>query len=172
MLKLYNNFIIVEILIFRVGNKVPFCYQDRRGKFQEELLEHSKQLEEFVAFGDVAELHEYQKRALALYTKLDEAAQYTDQINKEEEALGWNTTHYPLRKQVWNTTHYPLRKQVWNTTHYPLRKQVWNTTHFPLREQVWNTTHFSLRKQVWNTTHYPLRKQVWNTTHFTLRKHL
>ena len=79
---------------------VKLYFQDRRGKFQEELNEYFKQLEDFQSFGDVAELHDYQKRAQALHNKLDLAAQYTDQINKEEEALGWNMTLYPLRKQV------------------------------------------------------------------------
>ncbi|KAF2360954.1 Dynein heavy chain domain-2 [Trinorchestia longiramus] len=74
--------------------------KERREHFQEELTESAKTLEEFQELGDVAELHDYQKKARVLQTKLDDAAQYIDHINKEEEALGWNTTHYPLRKQV------------------------------------------------------------------------
>ncbi|KAA0191397.1 hypothetical protein HAZT_HAZT007379 [Hyalella azteca] len=74
--------------------------KERRERFQEELAEYARLLEEFQEFGDVAELHEYQKKAKSLEAKLDDAAQYTDHINREEEAFGWNTTLYPLRKQV------------------------------------------------------------------------
>ncbi|XP_063845652.1 dynein axonemal heavy chain 7-like isoform X5 [Scylla paramamosain] len=74
--------------------------RERREKFQEELAEYAVQLEEFQTLGDVNEIHEYLRRARALHTRLDHAANYVDQINKEEEALSWNTTHYPLRKQV------------------------------------------------------------------------
>ncbi|XP_076039498.1 dynein axonemal heavy chain 7-like [Oratosquilla oratoria] len=74
--------------------------KDRREKFQEELNEYVGQLEEFQIYGDVAQIHEYLRRARSLHTRLDNAANYIDQINKEEEALAWNTTHYPVRKQV------------------------------------------------------------------------
>lgn len=77
-----------------------FKLQERREKFQEELAEYAIQLEEFQTLGDVSEIHEYLRRARSLHTRLDHAANYVDQINKEEEALSWNTTHYPLRKQV------------------------------------------------------------------------
>ncbi|KAK7077277.1 Dynein heavy chain 7, axonemal [Halocaridina rubra] len=74
--------------------------KERREKFQEELAEYATQLEEFQTLGDHNEIHEYLRRAKALHARLDHAANYIDQINKEEEALSWNTTHYPLRKQV------------------------------------------------------------------------
>lgn len=83
-------------------NLIAMIYkqQDRREKFQEELADYAIQLEEFQTLGDVGEIHEYLRRAKSLHTRLDHAANYVDQINKEEEALSWNTTHYPLRKQV------------------------------------------------------------------------
>ncbi|KAK3894851.1 hypothetical protein Pcinc_001424 [Petrolisthes cinctipes] len=74
--------------------------RERREKFQEELGEYAVQLEDFQTLGDVNEIHEYLRRARALHARLDHAAGYVDQVNKEEEALSWNTTHYPLRKQV------------------------------------------------------------------------
>lgn len=81
-------------------------FQERREKFQDELAEYAVQLEEFQTLGDVGEIHEYLRRARALHTRLDHAANYVDQINKEEEALSWNTTHYPLRKQVCPDIHF------------------------------------------------------------------
>ncbi|CAL4086129.1 unnamed protein product, partial [Meganyctiphanes norvegica] len=74
--------------------------KERREKFQEELQDYAEQSEEFQDLGDVNELHEYLRRAKSLYARLDHAANYIDQINKEEEALQWNSTHYPIRKQV------------------------------------------------------------------------
>lgn len=64
------------------------------------MAEYAEQLEVFQDLGDENEIHDYLRRAKALHTRLDHAANYIDQINKEEEALSWNTTHYPLRKQV------------------------------------------------------------------------
>lgn len=89
--------------------------QERREKFQEELAEYAVQLEDFQTLGDHNEIHEYLRRAKSLHSRLDHAANYIEQINKEEEALSWNTTHYPLRKQVRSsriTAYHPLRKQV------------------------------------------------------------
>ncbi|XP_069175792.1 dynein axonemal heavy chain 7 isoform X4 [Procambarus clarkii] len=74
--------------------------RERREKFQEELAEYAVQLEDFQTLGDHNEIHEYLRRAKSLHSRLDHAANYIEQINKEEEALSWNTTHYPLRKQV------------------------------------------------------------------------
>ena len=74
--------------------------QERRKQFQTDLEEYNKQVEEFQQFGDVSQIHEYQKKAHSMRNKLDNAVNYIIHINKEEEALEWNTTTYPMRKQV------------------------------------------------------------------------
>lgn len=88
------------MLIFETNAFVMWTPQERREKFQEELAEYAILLEDFQTLGDHNEIHEYLRRAKSLHSRLDHAANYIEQINKEEEALSWNTTHYPLRKQV------------------------------------------------------------------------
>ncbi|KAI1899404.1 hypothetical protein AGOR_G00061430 [Albula goreensis] len=69
-------------------------------RFVEELESYSRQAEEFVSFGDVAELSKYLKKAQALNAKLDAAMDKIDGFNMEEEAYDWPVSQYPVRKET------------------------------------------------------------------------
>ncbi|XP_069052852.1 dynein axonemal heavy chain 7 isoform X2 [Lepisosteus oculatus] len=79
-------------------------YQDglklRCERFVEELESYGKQVDEFVTFGDIAELNKYLRKAQTLNTKLDTAMEKIDQFNAEEEAFGWPVSQYPQRKKI------------------------------------------------------------------------
>ncbi|RDD45105.1 Dynein heavy chain 7, axonemal, partial [Trichoplax sp. H2] len=81
----------------------------RRERFIEELEGYNKQLEEFKSFGDIQDIHRYLKKAQALNTRLEAAADKIDAFNKEEEAFEWQCTQYPLRNQILNTLNPYLR---------------------------------------------------------------
>ncbi|XP_040459651.1 dynein heavy chain 7, axonemal [Falco naumanni] len=72
-------------------------------QFVEELKSYSKQVEKFIAFGDIQEVNRYLKEAEALNTKLDLAAEKIHQLNSEEESFGWPISQYPQHKNIWNT---------------------------------------------------------------------
>ncbi|KAK9410832.1 Dynein axonemal heavy chain 7 [Crotalus adamanteus] len=72
-------------------------------RFVEELESYAKQVEEFYSYGDIQEVNRYLKKAQALNTKLDAAADKIDQFNVEEEAYGWLTSQYPQRKKIQDT---------------------------------------------------------------------
>ncbi|XP_068804373.1 dynein axonemal heavy chain 7 isoform X1 [Struthio camelus] len=82
---------------FQEGLKV------RCQRFVEELESCSKQVKELYTFGDIQEVKRYLKKAQALNTKLDLAADKIDQFNAEEEAFGWPVSHYPQRKKIQDT---------------------------------------------------------------------
>ncbi|KAM6984938.1 dynein axonemal heavy chain 7-like [Aplochiton taeniatus] len=69
-------------------------------RFNEELESYSKQVEEFLTFGDLSEISKYLKKAQALNSKLEAAMDKIDGFNLEEESFGWPVTQYPLRKKV------------------------------------------------------------------------
>ncbi|XP_060113048.1 dynein axonemal heavy chain 7 [Heteronotia binoei] len=78
-------------------------------RFVEELEGYAKQAEEFSSYGDLQEVNRYLKKAQALNTKLDLAADKIDQFNAEEEAYGWPTTQYPQRKKIQDALNPYLR---------------------------------------------------------------
>ncbi|KAJ8255905.1 hypothetical protein COCON_G00197690 [Conger conger] len=69
-------------------------------RFVEELEGYSRQVEEFVSFGDVADLNKYLKKAQALNSKLETAMDKIDGFNMEEEAYEWPVSQYPQRKDT------------------------------------------------------------------------
>ncbi|KAM6332812.1 dynein axonemal heavy chain 7 [Podargus strigoides] len=71
-------------------------------QFAEELESYSKVVEEFKTFGDIQEVERYLKKAQALNTKLDLAADKIDRFNSEEESFGWPVSRYPLHKTIRN----------------------------------------------------------------------
>ncbi|XP_074685677.1 dynein axonemal heavy chain 7 isoform X1 [Strix aluco] len=71
-------------------------------QFVEELKRYSKQVEELSAFGDIQEVNRYLKKAQALNTKLDLAADKIGQLNSEEESFGWPVSQYPQYKNIRN----------------------------------------------------------------------
>ncbi|XP_026707995.1 dynein heavy chain 7, axonemal [Athene cunicularia] len=71
-------------------------------QFVEELKSYSKQVEEFSEFGDIQEVNRYLKKAQALNTKLDLAADKIGQLNSEEESFGWPVSQYPQYKNIRN----------------------------------------------------------------------
>ena len=60
-------------------------------------------MEEFQYFGDLEDLSKYLKRTQTLDSKLQAASDKADKFNNEEEMFEWETTNYPMRKQVWLT---------------------------------------------------------------------
>ncbi|XP_051841933.1 dynein axonemal heavy chain 7 [Antechinus flavipes] len=88
-------------------------YQDglklRCERFVEELESYAKQVEEFYSFGDIQDINRYLKKAQALNTKLDLAAEKIEQFNAEEEAYGWPASVYPQRKKIQDTLNPYLR---------------------------------------------------------------
>ncbi|KAM9235850.1 LOW QUALITY PROTEIN: dynein axonemal heavy chain 7 [Leptosomus discolor] len=72
-------------------------------QFVGELKNYSKQVEEFSAFGDIQEVNRYLKKAQALNTKLDLAADKIDQFSSEEESFGWPISQYPQHKNIQST---------------------------------------------------------------------
>ncbi|NWW88000.1 DYH7 protein, partial [Rhynochetos jubatus] len=72
-------------------------------QFVEELKSYSKQVEEFSTLGDIQEVSRYLKKAQALNTKLDLAADKIDQFNSEEESFGWPISQYPQHQNIRNT---------------------------------------------------------------------
>ncbi|KAJ8670547.1 hypothetical protein QAD02_001806, partial [Eretmocerus hayati] len=69
-------------------------------KFEDELMSYANQVEEYSQFGDIEEIFRYQKKAQSLDNKLVSAMEKIDKFNEEENAFGWETTQYPLRKEV------------------------------------------------------------------------
>lgn len=57
-------------------------------------------MEEIQYWGDVKLVYDYQKKSQMLEDKLVGAMTKIDKFNEEELAFGWETTQYPLRKQI------------------------------------------------------------------------
>ncbi|XP_031440303.1 dynein axonemal heavy chain 7 [Clupea harengus] len=72
----------------------------RCSRFVEELEGYSKQVEEFVTFGDLSDINKYLKKAQTMNAKLDAATEKIEGFNMEEEAYGWTVSQYPERKVV------------------------------------------------------------------------
>lgn len=54
------------------------------------------------SWGDVDEVFKYQKIAQSVEDKLTLAMDRIDKMNEEEAAFKWDTTQYPLRKEIAN----------------------------------------------------------------------
>ncbi|XP_028992896.1 dynein axonemal heavy chain 7 [Betta splendens] len=71
-----------------------------RDRFMEELESYGVQVEEFLAFGEQADLSKYLKKAQALNAKLELAMEKINDFSLEEEAYGWTVSQYPERKRI------------------------------------------------------------------------
>eukprot|EP00058_Branchiostoma_floridae_P012957 XP_002598445.1 hypothetical protein BRAFLDRAFT_83261 [Branchiostoma floridae] len=96
----------------------------RRERFTEELEGYNKQLEEFSTFGDLNEIQRYLKKAQALNSRLDAAAEKIEQFNQEEEAFGWQTTAYPARQKILNVL-TPFLKLYETTVEFNNKYKEW-----------------------------------------------
>lgn len=76
------------------------CLTVRYVKFHEELESYAKQIEEIQYWGDIEEVHKYQRRTQHLENRLIAAMEKIDKFNEEEAAFGWDITQYPRRKQI------------------------------------------------------------------------
>lgn len=69
-------------------------------RFEEELESYAKQVDEMQHWGDIGEVHKYQRRTENLENRLIAAMEKIDKFNEEEAAFGWDITQYPRRKQI------------------------------------------------------------------------
>ncbi|XP_011505820.1 PREDICTED: dynein heavy chain 7, axonemal [Ceratosolen solmsi marchali] len=69
-------------------------------KFNKELDNQAKHVEEYQYFGDIEDIFRYQRKAQNLDNKLISAMEKIDKFNEEETAYQWKTTQYPLRRQI------------------------------------------------------------------------
>ncbi|TPX60170.1 hypothetical protein SpCBS45565_g07578 [Spizellomyces sp. 'palustris'] len=74
--------------------------RERRSKFEFELDDFQKQVEELKEVGDLDEMPFYVKKVQTLAKQLQSAADTIAAFNKEEQLFGWNVTVYPQRKQI------------------------------------------------------------------------
>ncbi|NWR70665.1 DYH7 protein, partial [Centropus unirufus] len=72
-------------------------------EFLEELRSYSERVEEVSTFADIEEVSWYLKKAQALNTDLDLAADKINQLNSEEESFGWPVSQYPQHRKMRNT---------------------------------------------------------------------
>ncbi|XP_075466156.1 dynein axonemal heavy chain 7 [Ascaphus truei] len=93
-------------------------------RFVEELETYAKQVEEFVAFGDFQEVNKYLRKAQAMNSKLDIAAEKIDQLNAEEEAFGLAASQYPQRKKIQDSLN-PFLKLYETTVEFNTKHKTW-----------------------------------------------
>ncbi|KAJ3154924.1 Dynein heavy chain 7, axonemal [Geranomyces michiganensis] len=74
--------------------------RERRTKFEGELDEFQKQVEELKEVGDLDEMPFYVKKVQTLAKQLQSAVDTIATFNKEEQLFGWNVTVYPQRKKI------------------------------------------------------------------------
>jgi dynein heavy chain len=74
--------------------------RERRTKFESELEDFAKQIEELADVGDLDEMPFYVKKVQTLAKQLQNAAETISAFNKEEQLFGWSVTVYPQRKQI------------------------------------------------------------------------
>jgi dynein heavy chain len=61
---------------------------------------YDKQLQEFEMYGDLQDIKRYLKKAEALHSRLEEAAERIEGFHTEEEAFDWDRSQYPLRNKL------------------------------------------------------------------------
>ncbi|KAI8621842.1 dynein heavy chain and region D6 of dynein motor-domain-containing protein [Chytriomyces sp. MP71] len=74
--------------------------KERRVKFESELDEVSRQVEELMDVGDLDEMPFYVKKVQAMAKQLQTAQETIAAFNKEEQLFGWPITVYPQRKGI------------------------------------------------------------------------
>lgn len=96
----YDYFLLMLSSFVRSLEQLSFLLTVRYLKFAEELDSYQKQVEEVQYWGDIDEIYRYQRKAQFLEDRLIAAMDKIDKFNEEEVAFGWETTQYPLRKQI------------------------------------------------------------------------
>ncbi|KAI8996174.1 dynein heavy chain and region D6 of dynein motor-domain-containing protein [Gaertneriomyces semiglobifer] len=74
--------------------------KERRGKFEADLEDFQRQVDELKDVGDLDEMPFYVKKVQTLAKQLQAAAETIATFNKEEQLFGWTVTVYPQRKQI------------------------------------------------------------------------
>ncbi|XP_020293119.1 dynein heavy chain 7, axonemal-like [Pseudomyrmex gracilis] len=69
-------------------------------KFEQDLQIYAKYCDELQYWGNIDEIERYQKKATSLNNKLIAAMNTISEFNEEEILFGWETSKYPLRKQL------------------------------------------------------------------------
>ncbi|KAJ3192416.1 Dynein heavy chain 7, axonemal [Irineochytrium annulatum] len=80
--------------------KSEAALRERRTRFEAELDEFAKQVDELADVGDLDEMPFYVKKVQTLAKQLIAASDTIAAFNKEEQLFGWSVTVYPQRKQI------------------------------------------------------------------------
>ncbi|XP_054282731.1 dynein axonemal heavy chain 7-like [Macrosteles quadrilineatus] len=86
-----------------------------------------KQVDELQTYGDINELHRYQKKAMMLDNKLDQAMARIDQFNEEEKAYKWEESFFPMRKQIADRL-APYKRLYDNAVEFLEKHELWTTS--------------------------------------------
>ena len=92
-----------EAMIEEHKDKFQSSLVERRVKYEEELAEMAKQVDELKEVGDIDEMPFYVKKVQGLHKQLQAGMDTIANINKEEQLYKWPVTAYPLRKQILST---------------------------------------------------------------------
>ena len=74
--------------------------QFRRQKFIQELESYERQIDELKGLGDLQEVNRYNKKAVALRVRLEEATEKIEGFNQEEDAFDWDRSQYPVKAKL------------------------------------------------------------------------
>ncbi|KAK0094203.1 hypothetical protein PV326_011565 [Microctonus aethiopoides] len=99
----------------------------RYQKFSDELESYAKQVDEIQHWGDIEEVFRYQKKAQNLENKLNAAMDKIEKFNEEEIAFGWETTQYPMRKNIVNRL-MPFKKLYDAICDFNVQHEKWTTS--------------------------------------------
>jgi dynein heavy chain len=73
---------------------------ERRYRFENELEELAKQVDEFKQVGDIDEMPFYVKKVQAMIKQLTSSQETIQMFNREEALFGWPITSYPKRQEI------------------------------------------------------------------------
>jgi dynein heavy chain len=80
--------------------KAQEILKERRSKFEQELQDVEKQLDELKDVSDLDEMPFYVKKVQTLMKQLQAGGETIATFNKEEQLYGWQPTSYPQRKVI------------------------------------------------------------------------
>ncbi|KAJ3385211.1 Dynein heavy chain 7, axonemal [Entophlyctis sp. JEL0112] len=90
----------VNSLMGEAREKSEAQLKERRVRFESELEDVSRQVEELMDVGDLDEMPFYVKKVQGLVKQLQSAQETIAGFNREEQLFGWPVTVYPQRKSI------------------------------------------------------------------------